>query len=110
MRAGLQHIPLNKYLHRFKRTDKANCLACGEENETIVHFLLHCTKYAFERWALIQQVKKRRKELMIKMLLSDPELAIPLANYIDGTGRFRPKIGEHEQNQNGNAMRENHNR
>ena len=104
----LQHIPLNKYLHRFKRTDKANCPACGEENETIAHFLLHCTKYAYERWALTQQVKKRRKALTIEALLGDPELAIPLANYMDSTGRFKTKIGEQNQTQNGNAMRDNH--
>jgi len=104
----LQHILLNKYLHRFKRMDKANCLACGEENETIAYFLLHCTKYAFERWALMQQVKKRRKDLSIKTLLGDLELAIPLANYIESTGHFRTKIGEHVQTQNSNTMQENH--
>jgi len=85
----LQHIPLNKYLHRFKRTDKANCPACGEENKTIAHFLLHCTKYAFKRWALIQQVKKRWKDLSIKTLLGDLELAIPLANYMESTGHVK---------------------
>ena len=106
----LQHIPLNKYLHRFKRTDKANCPAWGREKETITHFLLHCSRYAFERWALLQQVKKRRKELTIETLLGDPELAIPLANYMDGTGHFRTKLGEHEQTQNGNTTRGNHNR
>ena len=106
----LQHIPLNKYLHKFKRTDKANCPACGDENETIAHFLLHCPMYAFERWALAKHVKKRRKELTIETLLGDPELAIPLANYMDGTGRFRAKIGEHPQSQNGNTARENSSR
>jgi len=93
----LQHFPLNKYLHRFKRTDKANCPACGEDKETIAHFLLHCTKYAFERWALAQQVKKRKKDLTIETLLGDPELALPLANYIDSTGRFKVKQDEYPQ-------------
>ena len=63
--------------------------------------------YAFERWALAEHVKKRRKELTIeKTLLGNPELAIPLANYMDGTGRFRAKIGEHPHSQNGNTARE----
>ena len=84
--------------------------AICEKKETIADFLLHCTKYAFKRWALIQQVKKRRKELTIETLLGEPELAIPLANYMDGTGRFRTKIGEHEQTPNGNTTRENHGR
>ena len=106
----LQHIPLNKYLHKFKRTDKANCPACGEENETIAHFLLHCPMYAFERWALAKHAKKRRKELTIETLLGNPEIAIPLANYMDSTGRFRTKTGEQPQSQMGNAAQENNSR
>ena len=96
----LQHFPLNKYLHRFKRTDKPNCPACGNDKETIAHFLLHYMKYAFERWALAQQVRKRKKELTIEILLGDPELALPLANYIKGTGHFKVKSDKYAQNQN----------
>ena len=44
-----------------RRKDKDNCPACGEEEENIAHFLLRCPNYAFERWALENQVKKRRK-------------------------------------------------
>ena len=106
----LQHIPLNKYLHKFKRTDKANCPACGEENKTIAHFLLHCPMYTFERWALSKHAKKRHKELTIESLLGDPELAIPLANYMDGTSRFKTKLGEHPQSQTGNTAQENNSR
>jgi len=81
----LQHVPLNSYLYKFKRMDKDNCPACGTENETITHYLLHCTHYAFKRWGLAQQAKKRHKNMTIEMLLEDPEMAIPLANYIDRT-------------------------
>ena len=95
----LQHFPLNKYLHRFKRVDKANCPACGKDNETNAHFLLHCTKYSFERWALMQQVKKKRKDMTMETLLGDPELAILVANYIDVTGCFKVQPGEHAQTQ-----------
>ena len=93
----LQHIPLNGYLHRFRRTDKANCPACGHEKETIAHFLLHCVKYDYERWALAQQVKKKRKKMTVETILGDPDLAIPVANYVHSTGRFNGKPGEHAQ-------------
>jgi hypothetical protein len=43
------HIPLNAYLHRFKRTESAKCPACGYHNETPQHFLLNCPAYAHER-------------------------------------------------------------
>jgi len=102
----LRHVPLNSYLFKFRRTDKANCPACGADNEDIAHFLLHCTHYAFERWALAQHVKKKRKNMTIETLLGDPELAIPLANYIDGTSRFKEKPGEQTHSQNNTTTRE----
>jgi len=91
----MQHFPLNGYLHKIKRTDKASCPACGEGDESITHFLLTCPSYAHERWALAQQARKRRKSMTVEVLLGEPELAIPLANYIESTGRFRSKPGEH---------------
>jgi len=87
----LQHIPLNSYLFRFKRVDKPNCPACGEAEESIAHFLLRCPSYAFERWALVRQAKKRRKLMTVESLLGNPELAIPLAKYIESTGRFKTR-------------------
>ena len=91
----LQHFPLNGYLFKIKRTDKANCPACGEDDESITHYLLTCPSYAHERWALTQQARKSRKNMTVEALLGEPELAIPLANYIGSTGRFRIKSGEH---------------
>ena len=73
------------------QTDKANCPACGHEKETTTHFLLHCIKYDHERWAMSQQVKKSRKKMSLETLLGDPEMAVPIANYVHSTGRFRDK-------------------
>jgi len=51
-------------------------------------------KYDHERWALAEQARKRKKDLMLEMLLGDPEMALPLANYVDGTARFKINSGE----------------
>ena len=96
----MQHIPLNGYLYRFKRVDKPNCPACRENVENIAHFLLNCPKYGHERWALAQQVRKKRKFMTVESLLGEPDLIIPLANYICGTGRFRNSPGEQPKTQN----------
>jgi hypothetical protein len=88
------HIPLNSYLHRFKRADKANCPACDEDFETSSHFLLDCPSYAFECWVLERQVKRKKKIITLKMLLGDLDLALLLVNYIDGTERFKQLLGE----------------
>ena len=88
----LQHFPLNGYLFKINRVDRANCPACGEDDENTTHFLLRCPSYAHERWALAQQARKHRKSMTVEALLGEPELAIPLANYIQSTGRLQ--IGE----------------
>ena len=54
----------------------------------------------------MQQVKKKRKDMTMETLLGDPELAIPVANYIDGTGRFKVQPGEHAQTQSSTSTRE----
>jgi hypothetical protein len=80
------HIPLNAYLHRFKRTESAKCPACGYHNETPQHFLLDCPAYAHKRWMLT--VGKTTKNKGYTALLGSPKNAIPLINYIQATGRF----------------------
>jgi hypothetical protein len=84
----MQHYPLNGYLHKIKQVDKVNCPACGADVESITHFLLTCQSYAHERWALAQQVRKSKKRMTVEALLGDLEFALPLANYIESTGRF----------------------
>ena len=49
---------------------------------------------------------KKRKRLMLEMLLRDPDLAIPLANYIDRTGQFKQHLGEHPHTQNSNTSQD----
>ena len=64
----------------------------------MAHFLLHCPSYMHERWLLKRHVQKKRKPMMLEALLGDPDLVIPLANYIDGTNHFSYSNGEHPQN------------
>jgi ribonuclease HI len=102
----LRHIPLNGYLYRFKRTDKASCPACGADVESVAHYLLNCPMYAHERWALARQVKRLRKNMTLETLLGEPELAVPLAKYIDSTGRFKINEGEQSHTTNNDTARE----
>ena len=81
----ITHIPLNSYLYRFKRADKANCPACGESKETLEHYLLYCPAYAHKRWALRKATKNK---LTMKTLLGEKESALALKNYNEATHRF----------------------
>jgi len=86
----IMHVPLNVHLKRFQRADSANCPACGARNKTVEHFLLVCPSYARERWKLRSEASKLSKNMCIKTLLGDPDLTLPLANFIDATHRFKP--------------------
>jgi hypothetical protein len=106
----LQHIPLNSYLYRFKCVDRPSCPACGENDETIAHFLLTCPNYGHERWALARQVRKKQKFMTVEALLGEPDLILPLASYIISTGRFRNPTGEQLASQTVSITREAPNR
>ena len=72
--------------------DNARCPACGADVGTIEHFLLICPSYAYERWALAQQANKLKKSISMKTLLGTPEMTIPLAKFIDASGRFKHSL------------------
>jgi ribonuclease HI len=85
----ISHAPVNQYLKQIGKVDSARCPACRAEQETIEHFLLLCPSYAHEQWALERQAKKLCRHLTMETLLGKPEMAHPLANYIDAMHRFQ---------------------
>jgi len=87
----ITHIPLNSYLHRFKRIDKPRCPACGEREETVEHYLLSCPVYAHERWAMEEYLKRKPD---VKTLLGDPKAMPALKNYIEAMHRFDPQTNQ----------------
>lgn len=48
--------------YMMQRVDSARCLACGDDEESIEHFLLHCPSYAHERWSMGPRTNSREKE------------------------------------------------
>ena len=44
-RLRTQHAPLNAHLHRIKKDHPAKCVYCPDSDETVEHFLLHCSLY-----------------------------------------------------------------
>jgi hypothetical protein len=85
----IAHAPVNQYLDRIGRASSSRCPACGDESETVEHFLLRCPNYAHKIWEIDRQAKTRRKPLTLETLLGCPEMAIPLAKYIKATSRFQ---------------------
>jgi hypothetical protein len=85
----LTYVPVNYHLKRCRAVDNTRCPACGADEETIAHFLLQYLSYAHKRWALVRTASKLSKCLTLETLLGTAELAIPLANYINATHRFK---------------------
>jgi hypothetical protein len=81
------HVPLNQYLYKFKKVDSPCCPACGHPNEMTEHFLLLCLKYKHKRWPIINQNRGSLPKLA--KILTSPKMLLPLATYIEATGRFQ---------------------
>jgi hypothetical protein len=45
MQLKLMHAPVNQYLNCIDRANSTRCPACGNESETVEHFLLQCPNY-----------------------------------------------------------------
>ena len=87
------HAPLNKHLHRFKRSDTPNCLQCGEATpETVHHYLFICPCYDRERFILERNVG--RKVFCLSHLLSHESAKKHLLRYINEMKHLKATFGE----------------
>ena len=86
------HSPLLKHLHRIQRSPMPDCPACGEEHETVHHFLLTCPRFASARYRHIVPLGRRCRDLAY--LLGSPEASDNLFAFVNATGRMRGTFGE----------------
>ena len=86
------HIPLNAYLARIGKVMNMGCPACGHPKEDARHLLIDCPSYVHERWTLYRHCKT--SDLNLKKLLNMKKLLVPVANFIQATGRFEQGAGE----------------
>ena len=97
------HVPLNVYLERVKRAEKTSCPACGHPRENVQHYIFDCPTYSYERWALLKQCHKREPKM--KDILNCADTVLPLANYIQATGRFEIEGPGEEEERRGERRR-----
>jgi hypothetical protein len=93
---------VQKYLHWIKQAVTATCPGCGQTEETVLHYLIHCQKYTNQCNALRQELG--RKASKPSYLLSNPAALPALFRYIAATKRFTkiysnsPELAEGWQN------------
>ncbi|KIN95084.1 hypothetical protein M404DRAFT_108924, partial [Pisolithus tinctorius Marx 270] len=90
------HIPLNKHLYCFKRSDTPMCLQCGGTIVThqryIHHFLFQCPRYNRERHVLRSELG--REAMSLAYLLSNQRARTSLIKYISMTKHLQNTFGE----------------
>jgi ribonuclease HI len=86
------HVPLQAYLHRFKLVDTPICPTCGNEPETVTHYLLYCPTYTTQRRRL-RRALGRDRSLGLE-ILGDEERIKRLMSYVNDTKRFEESHGD----------------
>jgi ribonuclease HI len=87
-----EHIALNAYLHRIKKSNTDLCPNCRETPETVHHFLFDCMAYG--------QAQHRRYQVLgrdsdsLRFLLADSKGIEQTILYINRTNRLRRVFGE----------------
>lgn len=86
------HCPLARHLHRIKKAESPICPCCRQADETVAHYLLHCTAHTDARRELVRAGGQRTRTL--SKLLGMPKLQPHLFRYIARTGRFHSVHGD----------------
>lgn len=90
------HAPLQQHLFRLRKAESAMCPTCGTNEETVIHYLLHCPTWKRARAPLRRALPAFRT--LLRTLLSSPEALPTLFGYIKATGRFAAGTGRPNQN------------
>lgn len=80
------HAPLESYLFRIGKVDSPRCPNCGQDDETVFHYLIRCPQFANERARLYAEAG--HAALSLECLLSSGPLTKHLFKFIGRTGRF----------------------
>ena len=88
------HIPLQRHMHHIRPEDftDATCPACGQREETVVHYLIQCRSYSDSRHRLEQAVGRSGRD--ITKLLNNKAMFPHLFTFINETQRFHTSFGD----------------
>lgn len=86
------HIPLQRHLHRIKKTDSDTCPCCKRHPETVFHYLMECPAHSTSRARLRRKLAADRWN--VRALMTKPELLKHLFQFVDDTKRFHHIMGD----------------
>lgn len=85
------HAPLAAHLHRINRADTPTCPSCGDAQETVLHLLVQCPRYAVERARHLGRLGRNSQKL--EFLLNAKAALEPLFKFLTATRRFHTTFG-----------------
>jgi len=87
------HVPLNKYLHKIRKTHSPLCpqTGCIYATEDIRHFIFACPAYTHARHTLARKLGK--KALSSPNLLANEDFIQHTLTYLNNTERFKGNFG-----------------
>ena len=65
LRLGLSHLREHKFKHSFQDSLNPIC-SCGDDIETLAHFLLHCPHYSHERSTFLNTIRNINRNIFEK--------------------------------------------
>ena len=86
------HVPLKKHLFWIGRAEGPTCPMCGQDNESIHHFLFDCATWRQERWRMSSRLGRAAKEA--DCIMNTPKGITELMKYVRRTGRFKGVFSE----------------
>src|SRR6202522_577188 len=86
------HVPLQAYLHRFKRADSPTCQQCFSAPETVSHYLFFCNKYTAQRLTLASAFETGK--VLDFSVLGNYKLFPALFRFIKDSNRFESSFGD----------------
>lgn len=89
-----EHVPLCKYLHRFKKADSPLCPTCLRSSESVHHYLMDCPAFEIPRRERSRALRGKGRK--VAELLTDDRCTRELFKYIAATQRFSTTHGHLE--------------
>ena len=83
------HCKLRRFLFKIKKIDSPMCL-CGEAEETVLHFLFHCPRFAVHRLPLMKTVEEESLSWppSPSLIISVKKLWLALQKFVKKSKRF----------------------
>jgi hypothetical protein len=88
------HCSLIQFLFKIKKCDSPLCL-CGEDEESVLHFLFYCPRFAFHRLQLINTAAELSLSWppVPEQIITIKKLWLAVLKFIKASNRFRNLSG-----------------